>query len=678
MSIENIVTLFELLLTEYKVILVSEHASMLTLTCESLCSWLYPFYWHHILIPVLPARLISYLQAPVPFLVGIQKESFPEWKEDGWKPSDAAVVDIDNDIIDFPPLKVKIPSRERRKLLQYLEKYTGQFHHPIRKGVPETMKYAFPYGKLPLQTGDPVIGHRRIKDIPQSLYSMYSNVFLQEKRNAGLSRNVSPTRPSTVTSSTAGPTAASAANGSSYLSNPRESQADVHASFDNVAPSVTSTSSNSKGAFNSEAPSTKQLDSTGELATADPMVIRESIGSFQTPRSSVPDHSLGSSVSPSEIGSSNNAGREESVLESKTSTAIDATPMQTKMDPSPSSSSPTKKPTLPWWQKLTTSSTTVNSPNTAGISNRTSRPPSLFDKILGVHTESPPPLVSINGNFANSPEKLSLDIPSSDAASSTTSQSPNRTHSSEGHVFHELSPQKFPSESVEENSVSRDENEEEYADRFTPDSGSSDEMSRSDMSVTTDIRPQLFGVSGSVKRSVRSAGQPRPASVVSQNTKRELKGKHETSPTMSKGQRVKATGSCNECQVCREDLDAKTHTVLMCQYCHSQLHLNCISLAPPCEVYFNEEKIANGFFKIFTSVFRYYKSYAKIPGGHESQESQEMSNMAQWFRKADFLAEFDGDSKVCLLTNTNSTNICFVAIHDRVAGNSSVFSVSIG
>jgi hypothetical protein len=61
---------------------------MLTIAAECLMDWMFPFYWHHILIPVLPARLISYLQAPVPFLVGIDKQSFPSWDTTEWRPYD--------------------------------------------------------------------------------------------------------------------------------------------------------------------------------------------------------------------------------------------------------------------------------------------------------------------------------------------------------------------------------------------------------------------------------------------------------------------------------------------------------------------------------------------------------------------------------------------------------------
>ena len=35
---------------------------------------LFPFTWQHVYIPILPARLLDILQAPVPFLMGIDEE----------------------------------------------------------------------------------------------------------------------------------------------------------------------------------------------------------------------------------------------------------------------------------------------------------------------------------------------------------------------------------------------------------------------------------------------------------------------------------------------------------------------------------------------------------------------------------------------------------------------------
>lgn len=78
MSVDNIVTILELILSESKIIFLSSHLQMLTLTCESFCSWMYPFFWHYILIPLLPARLLNYLQAPVPYMVGVQRNYYNE------------------------------------------------------------------------------------------------------------------------------------------------------------------------------------------------------------------------------------------------------------------------------------------------------------------------------------------------------------------------------------------------------------------------------------------------------------------------------------------------------------------------------------------------------------------------------------------------------------------------
>lgn len=36
-----------------------------------------PFSWHHIFIPIVPASLLSYVTAPMPFLVGIKRSLQP-------------------------------------------------------------------------------------------------------------------------------------------------------------------------------------------------------------------------------------------------------------------------------------------------------------------------------------------------------------------------------------------------------------------------------------------------------------------------------------------------------------------------------------------------------------------------------------------------------------------------
>ena len=66
--------LWGLVLTEAKVVLQARQPHVLTMAAETLSALLFPFSWQHVYIPILPARLLDILQAPVPFLIGIDDE----------------------------------------------------------------------------------------------------------------------------------------------------------------------------------------------------------------------------------------------------------------------------------------------------------------------------------------------------------------------------------------------------------------------------------------------------------------------------------------------------------------------------------------------------------------------------------------------------------------------------
>ncbi|EWC45826.1 hypothetical protein DRE_04833 [Drechslerella stenobrocha 248] len=77
LSLENIITLFEYCLAEARIILLSSSTTMLTLASSSLLHLLYPFTWAGIYIPILPARLLSAIEAPCPYIsrYGFQNNS---------------------------------------------------------------------------------------------------------------------------------------------------------------------------------------------------------------------------------------------------------------------------------------------------------------------------------------------------------------------------------------------------------------------------------------------------------------------------------------------------------------------------------------------------------------------------------------------------------------------------
>ncbi|KDO23460.1 hypothetical protein SPRG_11383 [Saprolegnia parasitica CBS 223.65] len=71
LSIKNIIFILNCMLLEQRILIHSSHHGLLTPVCEALCALLYPFVWEHVYIPLLPMKLIEYLQAPVPFFMGV-------------------------------------------------------------------------------------------------------------------------------------------------------------------------------------------------------------------------------------------------------------------------------------------------------------------------------------------------------------------------------------------------------------------------------------------------------------------------------------------------------------------------------------------------------------------------------------------------------------------------------
>jgi hypothetical protein len=70
LDVEKIIYLFECVLLEKKIFLISKYKSLITMVGEALVGIIFPFTWNHVLIPILPDLLRSYTEAPVPFIIG--------------------------------------------------------------------------------------------------------------------------------------------------------------------------------------------------------------------------------------------------------------------------------------------------------------------------------------------------------------------------------------------------------------------------------------------------------------------------------------------------------------------------------------------------------------------------------------------------------------------------------
>ena len=130
MSIPNIVTLFEYVLSEARIILLSSHAAMLHLASLAITNLLYPFQWAGVFIPVLPARLVQTIEAPCPYIVGIERRYEPaDYPDD-----DYVLIDLDADsIVSNGPPPPPLPRQQRRKLMSLLQQSAP---HHVRYGVP--------------------------------------------------------------------------------------------------------------------------------------------------------------------------------------------------------------------------------------------------------------------------------------------------------------------------------------------------------------------------------------------------------------------------------------------------------------------------------------------------------------------------------------------------------------
>ncbi|XP_016126933.1 DENN domain-containing protein 5A-like [Sinocyclocheilus grahami] len=71
LGVENVLQLFTCALLEIQILLYSQHYQRLMTVAESITALMFPFQWQHVYVPILPASLLHFLDAPVPYLMGL-------------------------------------------------------------------------------------------------------------------------------------------------------------------------------------------------------------------------------------------------------------------------------------------------------------------------------------------------------------------------------------------------------------------------------------------------------------------------------------------------------------------------------------------------------------------------------------------------------------------------------
>ncbi|PKX93161.1 dDENN domain protein [Aspergillus novofumigatus IBT 16806] len=176
LSLSNIIILFEYALTESRIIFLSSHTSMLYLATRALVDLLFPLQWTGVLIPVLPARLIQALEAPCPYIVGIERR----YEKVELPSDDFVLVDLDADVIESTVQPTPLPRHQRRKLLSLLQ--LAAPHHSrcaVPTGPPAYAIETFPFDAF--MSENPSIFNARAQSTQLAKYvSLNSSAFGQQ------------------------------------------------------------------------------------------------------------------------------------------------------------------------------------------------------------------------------------------------------------------------------------------------------------------------------------------------------------------------------------------------------------------------------------------------------------------------------------------------------------------
>lgn len=121
-EIKTVVHLVALVLCEYRILLHSTQFALLAPIAEALCALIYPFRWQHPYVPILPRVLAEYLQAPLPYVLGVHSSWLRELLESG-RPEHLVVVDIDRGTLQLQDAAgPMLPSRLTKGLYQRLKR----------------------------------------------------------------------------------------------------------------------------------------------------------------------------------------------------------------------------------------------------------------------------------------------------------------------------------------------------------------------------------------------------------------------------------------------------------------------------------------------------------------------------------------------------------------------------
>ncbi|XP_065078318.1 DENN domain-containing protein 5B isoform X3 [Ochlerotatus camptorhynchus] len=109
LSVDCVIQLFTCVLLENQVLLRSSDYQKLTIIAECITSLLFPFQWQHVYAPILPVSLHHFLDAPVPFVMGLHSDSDSSVRIGS--EANLCYVDVDKKSVQLPEELPAFPHR---------------------------------------------------------------------------------------------------------------------------------------------------------------------------------------------------------------------------------------------------------------------------------------------------------------------------------------------------------------------------------------------------------------------------------------------------------------------------------------------------------------------------------------------------------------------------------------
>ncbi|KAJ8675599.1 hypothetical protein QAD02_011385 [Eretmocerus hayati] len=178
LGIDTLIQLFTCVLLENQVLIRSADFHRLVVVSECVTALLFPFSWQHVYVPILPASLYHFLDAPVPFIMGLHASNDNAALNKIASEANLCYVDIDKQTSQFPEELPVFP-------------YKMQFIEEIRAYL---NKYKVPY----LEKTDNMFANYLNSDIMTSSLTLPGSGFYYPKRKHSLHDMLDWDRPDTV------------------------------------------------------------------------------------------------------------------------------------------------------------------------------------------------------------------------------------------------------------------------------------------------------------------------------------------------------------------------------------------------------------------------------------------------------------------------------------------------